>query len=979
MQGEKPRRLATLSWPWRSEERSLHVILVSDRQLLNLAEHPDEAVEKVFPQDPEPVSLREYCRRGAERGATKLRVAFDYFFGGSSRSLYPDTEDFQIALKKIHDVAQEFGIGLEPSILSPLELGVGYRAKTGESGRWLHYREGLRDPQTGQYSVTMWQHTRWCNNKGPTPITLKGVRAFAFCERRIPNTRFFAVDPDSIVELDPPEVEAWPGALANVGALDGGTADSSAMFRATRVRVSGQGGPPGLDRVLVVLLYETVEMDYCSPRAAEFLDDLVASYHQRGITLAGLYSDEMHIQQDWSYHSHLEHGQFALRYVSPGFERVFSERHGERYADLVPYMIYFTSHQHDFLPTHEPKLPAQHVFGPSDEAIAATLRFRRDYYDLLEGAVVDLMVEAREKFEEVNGCALDAYYHSTWAESPTCDLWAVGGVPMSWTPEEHRRRYLYTPDFVWSNTVQQAAAACANYFKWNEFLTGGNDDTAEGGYADRNYYGRALACSLAALNRRPLASAGMWGMPREVRRRMAAVSAVYGAGGHPVFRSVADYAPRSIDVLFVYPQDLVAVEERFGSWMVLYGYANYATAEKIVQYGEVTEDGWLRVGHERYRTLAVLYEPFPDTPFLELLREFAERGGTVIWTSIPPLDTQARQTVASMCGLSFLDTPDPLGLPLPGRQVCFKGGLKPVPPQTILTDFVVDRVFPVEPGPDAEVVATLQTGGPEGVATVGVRRCYPGGGQAVCLGFRPEDDQSASTGTEIRTWFEVLRALGSYAEDDHPVVVSRTTEYLATKFANGAIAVCPHYRRHPENWPGGFYRDAEIDRVCLEQNPLPDDSLDLNDLSVAGQRVTYRGRHAVAWRFDSQARALRAFAGAGCCGITINDVIFEWSADEVDVGWHPLGAAYATDDVVPLYRVWVGSPGSVELPLSLPGEQVELWQGSYVGSQRGGARPKFTRLGYGIRQVNWRRTPRGIRLDVGEELVGHWLYVVTPI
>ena len=45
----------------------------------------------------------------------------------------------------------EYGLGIEPSVLSPLELGVGYRAKTGESGRWMQYGEGLRDPLTGRY------------------------------------------------------------------------------------------------------------------------------------------------------------------------------------------------------------------------------------------------------------------------------------------------------------------------------------------------------------------------------------------------------------------------------------------------------------------------------------------------------------------------------------------------------------------------------------------------------------------------------------------------------------------------------------------------------------------------------------------------------------------------------------------------------------------------------------------------------------
>ena len=41
--------------------------------------------------------------------------------------------------------------------------------------------------------------------------------------------------------------------------------------------------------------------------------------------------------------------------------------------------------------------------------------------------------------------------------------------------------------------VQQAACACSDYFRWNEFLTGSGNDHAEGGWSDRDYYGLALA------------------------------------------------------------------------------------------------------------------------------------------------------------------------------------------------------------------------------------------------------------------------------------------------------------------------------------------------------------------------------------------------------------------------------------------------------------------------------------------------------
>ena len=68
---------------------------------------------------------------------------------------------------------------------------------------------------------------------------------------------------------------------------------------------------------------------------------------------------------------------------------------------------------------------------------------------------------------------------------------------------------------------------------------------------------------------------------------------------------------RDIEVLILYPMNLVAVEERFGSWMTQYAYANYLTADKLLTLGEVTADGYLKVGAKRYKTLVAVFEPLP--------------------------------------------------------------------------------------------------------------------------------------------------------------------------------------------------------------------------------------------------------------------------------------------------------------------------------------------------------------------------------
>jgi hypothetical protein len=334
-------------------------------------------------------------------------------------------------------------------------------------------------------------------------------------------------------------------------------------------------------------------------------------------------------------------------------------------------------------------------------------------------------------------------------------------------------------------------------------------------------------------------------------------------------------------------------------------------------------------------------------------------------------------------GVELLPTDDPLGQPMPGRQVVFSGALRRVPAQTILTDFVVDRVFPVQPIGRARPVATLATGRPEGSWCVGARKTYRSGGQAVYLGFRPRDDQAASTGVETRVWFETLCALGAYPasgvfdENDNPSVVSRTGDFLACAFPNGALAVCPHFKDYPENWPGGFFRDQEVDARIMAENPPPDDFFELRDWRVAGQSVTYAGRHAVAWRRDASG-ALIAFAGHDCVGIEIDGRNYRWSDAPVDIGWHPLAPEQGTERYRPLYRVWCETPGPVRVPLALPTTGLEVWLGAHMPGGRS-RRAAQGRAGYGDRTVAFRVEDGALALDIDDTLAGHWLYVVQAV
>ncbi len=884
------------------------IIVVSDQQFDDLTD-PDKEIDFSLSSTPQKSTLRKLCEQHQAAGVRTLIVAFDEFFsayrpgqGGKPRAFMPDTEEYIKRIKKVSDFAAQYGMGLELSLLSPLELGRMYEQKTGESGRWVQYREGWRDPKTGEFTVQLWEQRKWTNNKGAFNLTRTGIRLFAFREQRVGDGDYCVVDPASIVELQqPPQITV--------------SESSSGSSPAHRLTVHGHGETEvaELDRVLVVVSYKTPELDYFSSKALPYLQGLMREYHDAGIRLNGLYSDEIHIQGDWNYFSHHDEGEFAFRYLTPNFAKKFAELYGAEFADFEKYLVYFCRGQHSFLPNLDARSSGQHVFGGSPEGIHRAWLLRRRYFDLLEKTVSDLFVQAKEFAEKLNGHPLEARAHATWAQSPTIDHWRTGGSPRA------PRQYEYTSNFVWSNTVQQASCACSDYFRWNEFLTGGGNDHAEGGWSDRNYYGLALACSTGILNKYPNAYAAAWGMPNAAIERHHALEDAFGTWGRPQFMAVTDCVHRDVEVLMLYPLSLVAADEHFGSWMVQYGYANYITPEKLLQYGKINDNGTIALAGRTFSTIAALFEPLPPPGLIELLEKVVARGGRVIWTGpLPRFDLAGNKVLTrwqALCGIkqneSLLQ-----GVMAPGAVVNFTGPLKNVPPQTILTDYLVDWIYPVEGGEGTAPVASAYG------HTIGLHHKVGSAGSVTYLGFRPCDDQSQSLGYEVRTWFEVLSALGSYLpsrpnleKNDNPSVVSRSTPWLATRFPNGTTAIAVHYRNHVESWPGGFHRDETKDAEILKQNPLPPDKLELKELAVNGHKVTYSGRLIVAFRADDQKR-LAAFSGYDCREITIDGETHRFSDQPLAlIAWAPVPANRQVPGGAEL-EIWVQGDGSVNIPLA---------------------------------------------------------------
>jgi hypothetical protein len=422
---------------------------------------------------------------------------------------------------------------------------------------------------------------------------------------------------------------------------------------------------------------------------------------------------------------------------------------------------------------------------------------------------------------------------------------------------------------------------------------------------------------------------------------------------------------RDVNVLMLYPMDLVAVEERFGSWMTQYGYANTVTQAKLLERGKVT-DGAIEMAGRRFTTLATTFEPFPSEKLLAMMSEFAKRGGRVIWSGPPPVLTaegsDARTPWQELTGVDYAPGLNE-GLIAPGRQIAFEGPLAAVQPQFVLSDFLVDHIYPVTPRQGTAVVAKTKTD------IVGTQRAVEGGGSVTFLGYRPRDDQSKSLGYETRNWFEVLDTLGAYPAtgrfenfNDNTEHLSRTTDYLCCRFPNGTVAIAKHFREMEEGWPGGFARKPEQDAEYMAKNPAPPEALALVDFKVNGDTVSYDGDQALAYRVDAN-NTLIAFAGNSANQITVNGVTTVFADQKVGgVAWAPVEEARRVEGGAVLQAIVYGE-ATLHIPaVGLP-ESVEIYAEGRTPGSKGEAVPVSREKDFLVFTV-----PGG--------LSGRWLYVV---
>ncbi len=897
---------------------SATIILTSDQQLSDLMD-PDKKIDLSTGYNKHFASLREICEAGKKRGDKSLTIAFDEFFrqyreqAGTVRRLTPDMDEYIVKIKKISDFAAKYGMGIGLSLLNPLDIGPGFVNKTGQSGRWLHYAVGVRDAKTGRFNVQLWRQLYWTNNKGKIILKLKGAKAFAFREKVIANGRFSVVDPGDIREITSGVtiqsydttsiIPAWePSSLAT---------DVTLPIQRVNICSEGENQLKGYDRVLVMLEYETPEMDYFSPDVPGFLNNMLGNYHKTGINLTSLYSDEMHIQQDWYYYNHHDNGQLSVRYMTKNMAAQYAASFGKEYTDMDKYMLYFVSGPKSITNSPYAVNNTQYVMGETAEAISRTILFRDRYYKLLNHKVVDVFIAAKKYVESLYKRELDNGAHASWAQSPTIDLWDAGNLKME------AYQYEYTSNFIWSNTVQQASAGCYDYFKWGDYLQPTGNDFAECGWADRNYYGAAMAASIGVLNKYPNAYAAFWGMPDAVAERKHAINSAFGGSATHTISAITDNLHRDVNVLILYPMNLVAAEERFGSWMTQYAYANYITAEKLIELGKLNADGSIEIAGRKYSTLVSLFEVVPPPALLDIMKQMGESGGRVIWFGPPPvLDNRGISCIEkwnALFGVTYTPSYFP-GQVAPGKQVNFMKQFNKVPSQVILTDFLVDHVYPVTLNAGSEQQAEV-----DGMP-VGSKKAT-GKGALYYFGFRPRDDQSASLGYETGTLFGILSAAGAYPStgkikdaNDNTEYLSRTSDYLTTHFPNGSTVIVRHYRTHRENWLDGFSRNDSIDAIALKQNPLPTDEIRLEDFKVNGHRITYSGKLITAINTDASGQLI-SFEGHQCRQVTVDGKNYTFSAEDQPVIVFTPATTAEKSEKKAVVKAFINGKGKISIPV----------------------------------------------------------------
>ena len=907
--------------PLRSIIRRANILLTEDDKLRTYANNPEvQYTPKLANNQTSGVSssMKDVCESAKNKKAEIITFFHDHFFGGGERELHLTHPEFIDCTKKLSEYAEKYGIGIGASVTNPLDLGRTFKQDMGVGGQHRFFAEGARNAD-GSFKFNGVLSERWTNNKGHIYPQYNHARLFAYTEKDN-GSAYLVIDPDSIYEIPENEytctISKEPFELSN-------------YFGNQHVIVEGKTNLPG-NRIFAVFYVDTPEMDYFHPEVKNYIHGVIDMYRNEGVEFMELYSDEMHIQFDWAF-AHFGPHEIPSRYMTENFQNSLAKI-DPIFADFDKALIYFG---YDMLVDRKTlgRSNTQHVIGDSASDLYRTFHMRRTYFEMLQDQVVGMCCDARDYIRDTyvkhKGWDPLCLGHATWQESPTCDQYGVGH-----TGRYHRAvqngicAYDYSSDYVYSSTIREAISGCYDYFKWNDYFSYGGTDFCECGWFDRNYYGGAMSASLGALNRNEVASWGAWGFPTEARKRFSNVSQGFSGGGRGLREAIVTFGrPRDIDVLYVYPKDLTAVEERFGSWMVQYGYCNYCPADRIVNLGKI-EKGKLKLGIGTYSTIVVGFEPFYNEEFMDMLERFVRGGGNLIWNAAPAALANGKIPTRwlKLFGLKSAETLVEGGA---AHEVRFSGILSDIPKMKIPTDMLPDRIYRVKIGSGAAVAN-------DNNSVIGSTRKY-GLGRATYIGCRLRDDQSGESGDAPSTLFDVLKTLGAYGGADVPdntETISRKTEYFATHFNNGAISICRHYKTMRELWPdGSFRRKEEEDAKFLENYQLmvPLD-LDFDEFSIQGHKITYTGKNLLQYRLSSRGKLI-GFKGDDTCGITVDGKKYNITKEPASTAFNQieesrLPEGYRTGWIVsstaPVVNICAKIPENAEIYRDVDGDGCDL-------------------------------------------------------
>ena len=285
-----------------------------------------------LPAEKQDLSFKDMMDRVERNNSHAFTFCHDAFYGGGERKLHWLHPDMLKAVKVMHDYAKSRGVKFGASITNPLDLGRDFKAIYGDSGCFRFFSEGkLKDD--GSFSFVAPLSHRWTNNKGNIYLTYKKARLFTYTEKNDGSPYLF-VDPDSIREI--------PESDYSVNVFDEPYKYSQDdQYEYDRhALIEGKTENRG-NRVFAVIYQETPEMDYFHPQAVEYMHGIVDKYNSVGVDFYVLYSDEMHIQWDWSL-SHVGQYQIPARYMTDNFEAELAKT-DPIFADFDKALIYMTT------------------------------------------------------------------------------------------------------------------------------------------------------------------------------------------------------------------------------------------------------------------------------------------------------------------------------------------------------------------------------------------------------------------------------------------------------------------------------------------------------------------------------------------------------------------------------------------------------------------------------------------------------------